>query len=123
MNSFLESNPGVRSRFSKSIEFPDYSVDELVRVLEGFCSDAGLEMDDGARSAARTRIEALPRDRSFGNARDVRSMFEEALDRQASRLMRPGNLNPESGAIRMLRAKDFGATSSANHRPLIEEPL
>ncbi len=108
MVKFLESNPGIKSRFSKSIQFPDYSNDELMKVLDSYCADAGLEMDDGARNVARARIEALSRDRSFGNARDVRKIFEEALDRQATRLMRPKNLNPVSGAIRILRAKDFG---------------
>lgn len=107
MEQFLDANPGMKSRFSKSIDFPDYSVDELMEVLDLYCSGAGLKLSSAATRTARAQIQKLPRGRNFGNARDVRRLFESALDRQATRLMSSGNLDPSSPAIQLLEPSDF----------------
>ncbi len=86
MRRFLESNPGLRSRFSREIEFPDYSTDELVAIFSRFARDAEYVLGDGAEEALRAILARAERDTSFGNARFARTLFEQALNAQALRL-------------------------------------
>jgi type VII secretion ATPase EccA len=86
MRRFLESNPGLRSRFSREIEFPDYSTDELVEIFRRFAGDAEYALADGAEDALRGILANAERDASFGNARFARTLFEQALNAQALRL-------------------------------------
>jgi SpoVK/Ycf46/Vps4 family AAA+-type ATPase len=86
MRRFLESNPGLRSRFSREIEFPDYSTDELVAIFGRFASEAQYELGEGAEEALRGILANAERDTSFGNARFARTLFEQALNAQALRL-------------------------------------
>jgi Cdc6-like AAA superfamily ATPase len=87
MGQLLDANPGIRSRFPRTIDFPDYSDDELVRIFESLATDAHYTLDDGARAAARTRFAAEPRGKGFGNGRLARNLFEAAVARQASRVV------------------------------------
>ena len=86
MVEFVDANPGLKSRFTRFIDFPDYTTDELVEIFERMSGDVRYELDDSGRAALRTVIEAEPRTRGFGNARFVRNLFEEAVGRQADRL-------------------------------------
>jgi SpoVK/Ycf46/Vps4 family AAA+-type ATPase len=86
MVEFVDANPGLKSRFTRFIDFPDYTTDELVEIFERMSNDVRYELDDSGRAALRTVIEAEPRTRGFGNARFVRNLFEEAVGRQADRL-------------------------------------
>jgi stage V sporulation protein K len=86
MRRFLESNPGLRSRFSREIEFPDYSTDELVAIFGRFAAEAQYELGEGAEEALRAILASAERDTSFGNARFARTLFEQALNAQALRL-------------------------------------
>jgi stage V sporulation protein K len=86
MRRFLESNPGLRSRFSREIEFPDYSTDELVAIFGRFAAEAQYALGDGAEEALRAILANAERDTSFGNARFARTLFEQALNAQALRL-------------------------------------
>ena len=86
MRRFLESNPGLRSRFSREIEFPDYSTDELVAIFGRFAAEAQYRLGDGAEDALRAILANAERDTSFGNARFARTLFEQALNAQALRL-------------------------------------
>lgn len=113
MGRFLDADPGMKSRFAKSIEFPDYTVDELVEVLNLYCSSVGLKLSSATARTARAQIQKWPRGRTFGNARDVRRLFESSLDRQATRLMISGSLEPSSPAIQTLEASDFDPTVAA----------
>ena len=85
MRTFLGSNPGLASRFTRTIEFENYAVDELVTIVESMCRphryDARLRHP--SRPSA-THFERMPRDASFGNGRTARKVFEEMVDRQAS---------------------------------------
>src|ERR687888_601959 len=61
MRSFLESNPGLRSRFSREIVFPDYSTDELVAIFRRFAADAEYTLGDGAEDELRTILAGAAR--------------------------------------------------------------
>lgn len=88
MQVFLESNPGLRSRFNRFFEFPDYTADELYRVLLRLVEQGHYRLDPAAAATAQTLLvqQHEQRARNFGNARLVRNVFERALMRQADRL-------------------------------------
>src|SRR6202008_143479 len=86
MRGFLESNPGLRSRFSREIEFPDYSTDDLVEIFGQFAAESEYALGAGAEDALRAIFHNAERDESFGNARFARTLFEQSLNAQALRL-------------------------------------
>jgi len=86
MRTFLESNPGLRSRFSREIVFPDYSTDELVAITDKFGSENDYRLDAQARETLRAVLDGAKRDERFGNARYARTLFEQALNAHALRL-------------------------------------
>jgi len=86
MRRFLESNPGLRSRFSREIEFPDYSTDDLVEIFGLFATEAEYTLGEGTEDALRVIFQNAERDESFGNARFARTLFEQSLNAQALRL-------------------------------------
>ena len=87
MTEFLDANPGIRSRFPKTLEFPDYTDDEMVRDLRGHGEASHYELDASATRRLRAWLARQPRGPSFGNARLVRNVFEQAVTRQASRVV------------------------------------
>jgi stage V sporulation protein K len=119
MRRFLESNPGLRSRFSREIDFPDYSVDELVAIFGRFASEADYVLGEGAEEALRATLEGAERDERFGNARFARTLFEQALNAQALRL--------GSGEVEVLARDELRELTAedllAGARALGEEPL
>jgi AAA+ superfamily predicted ATPase len=86
MRKFLESNPGLRSRFSREIDFPDYSTGELVEIFGRFAAEHEYTLGEGAEERLRAIFANAERDESFGNARFARTLFEQALNAQALRL-------------------------------------
>ncbi len=88
MRRFVEANPGLRSRISRTIEFPSYDADELFRIFESLIEKNGFNMSGDARREARKVIDGLARDadESFGNAREVRQFFEALQPIQAERI-------------------------------------
>jgi hypothetical protein len=87
METFVDSNPGLRSRFPKTIHFVDYTDDELVRIFESLGATNKYQCDETARTKLKAFFVAQPRTRGFGNGRLARNLFEEAVARQASRLV------------------------------------
>lgn len=87
MECFLSSNPGLRSRFNRTICFEDYQPKDLVRIFEKFCKDNQYKLTQDAVEKI-TEHYSKPRDdeADFANARDVRNLFEKALTKQANRL-------------------------------------
>ncbi len=86
MRRFLESNPGLRSRFSREIDFPDYSTGELVAIFGRFAADNEYTVGEGTGEALSAIFANAERDESFGNARFARTLFEQSLNAQALRL-------------------------------------
>src|SRR3954467_9307967 len=86
MRRFLESNPGLRSRFSREIDFPDYSTEDLVEIFSRFAAESAYTLGEGADDALRSVFAGAERDESFGNARFARTLFQQALNAQAPRL-------------------------------------
>ena len=97
MAQFIASNPGLKSRFSRFIEFPDYSADELMEIFLSFAKKNQYVCTNGARRALRKRLEqeVSSRDKDFGNARFARNLFERVIEHQAQRLANVAPLTPE----------------------------
>jgi hypothetical protein len=86
MAELIDANPGLASRFTRTLIFPDYTSDELVAIFELTSSRQQYHLDADARKLLRAMLEAEPRGRGFGNARLTRNLFESAIARQALRL-------------------------------------
>ncbi|MBY6307861.1 sporulation protein (plasmid) [Streptomyces clavuligerus] len=119
MTDFLASNPGLASRFTRSVEFTDYTSGELVTIVERMCSAHRYELDGDARTALHAHFERIPRDASFGNGRTARKVFEEMVDRQASRLAARADVGERDLAL--LTAEDIGPAGSAAGGPAAED--
>ena len=88
MHKFIDSNPGLSSRFSKYFEFPDYTGEELLAIFQRFCKKNGYRLTDDAVALLGEQFNALyaTRDAHFGNARAARNIFEKAINAQANRI-------------------------------------
>lgn len=114
MHGFIESNPGLRSRFPRTIHFPDYSTDELLGIFESMCKKSAYTFTAEARAAARGFFDAQPRDKGFGNGRIARNLFESAIAHQASRLVSVEN--PTNTQLMELLDDDIVAPPSQESR-------
>ncbi|MFD8542567.1 right-handed parallel beta-helix repeat-containing protein [Streptomyces sp. NPDC059649] len=86
MDQFLASNPGMASRFARTVEFPNYSPEELITIVRGLCAKHYYELTDCALDALGRYFEKVPKGATFGNGRVARQVFEEMISKQASRL-------------------------------------
>ncbi len=88
MVRFVESNPGLKSRFNRYFYFNDYTPDELVAIFNKMCKDSHFHPTEAANQKLKDLLTQLyeQRDRTFGNARLVRNLFEKTIERQANRL-------------------------------------
>lgn len=99
MRQFLGSNPGLQSRFTTFVEFPDYTAPELCRIfLESFAQPNSLKCPKEFRLklVLHCACAYLSRGKDYGNARDVRNLFEAVTIRQADRLAALGSCSAES---------------------------
>ncbi|MGY0021404.1 right-handed parallel beta-helix repeat-containing protein [Streptomyces sp. YJ-C3] len=111
MDSFLGSNPGLASRFSRTVEFENYSVPELVAIMDSMCGQHQYELGEGTAEALAAHFERMPRDATFGNGRAARGVFEEMVDRQAVRLASLERVDEQD--LRTLLPQDVSATAAA----------
>ena len=88
MHQFIDSNPGLSSRFSRYIEFPNYSAKDLVEIFSKICAKNEYRLGDGMAEALEAHFEAqlAGADRKFGNARYARNLFEKLLEHQSNRV-------------------------------------
>ncbi len=86
MGELIATNPGLESRFARTLEFPDYTSDELVAIFELISNKKRYHLTDQARARLVEVIDAEPRGRGFGNARFTRNVFEQGISMQAMRL-------------------------------------
>jgi len=88
MKRFIDSNPGLQSRFNRYIYFEDYSADELTSIYKFNLAKFDYQMTEEAAEAIKEVMERAveTKDKNFGNARFVRNLFEKTLERQAKRL-------------------------------------
>ncbi len=96
MRRFLAANPGLQSRFTRHVEFPDYGAEELLQIFVVRCAEDHFTLAHGTRDRADEIIRWMHshRDENFGNARDVRTLFERTIERQAARLSRDESADP-----------------------------
>ncbi|MBK9938869.1 MAG: AAA family ATPase [Chitinophagaceae bacterium] len=88
MKMFIDTNPGVQSRFNRYIEFEDYSASELLTMFENSCKKMDYKLTEAAIEKLRLTFEMAyaARNKSFGNGRYVRNVFEKSLEAQANRI-------------------------------------
>ncbi|GAA5116501.1 AAA family ATPase [Luteolibacter yonseiensis] len=88
MKQFIDTNPGLQSRFTIHLNFEDYTAPELVNIFKGFCEKNQYTLEASAEAALETRIEEELKTagRGFGNGRHMRNLFEKAIRRHAVRL-------------------------------------
>ena len=88
MEKFINSNPGLKSRFNKYIEFPDYTTDELEQIFYMNCEKYDYVVEEEVKHQIRSLIvlRKLQQLENFANAREIRNMFEEIITNQARRV-------------------------------------
>lgn len=116
MQRFIDSNPGLQSRFNRYIDFPDYTGAELTDIFKMYMKKNQYTMDGDAEAYLKTRLEIVveKKDRNFGNARYARNVFEKSIQAQANRLAgRTGLTKEELSELTMDDLKE-GFASKTN---------
>lgn len=107
MRQLVESNPGLESRFTRTIHFPDYETDELIAIFDLVAGASEYHLDDDGRARLAELIDAEPRGRGFGNGRFVRNVFESAVGHQALRLVDVDDADLTDADLTTLTAADL----------------
>ena len=88
MREFIESNSGLRSRFVRYIDFPDYNSEELLQIMKSNVDNGGYRLEEAAVPALKEAFDSITAsgDKNYGNGRYVRNLYEESLKSQANRI-------------------------------------
>jgi len=105
MVAFITQNPGLASRFKTTIEFADYTDEEILDILDKLADGADYDVTPPAQEAFRSILAGTPRNQAFGNGRFARNLLEEAIGRHAWRLQDVEE--PTAEQLRQLLAEDF----------------
>lgn len=119
MKKFIESNPGLKSRFNKYIEFTDYSVDDLEKIFYMNCDKYDYKVDEDVKHQIRAliNVKRLENIDNFANAREVRNLFEEIITNQARRISTMENpSNEDMMTIKLEDLMDEVATDKADEK-------
>ena len=97
MKRFIDSNPGLQSRFTRYINFPDYSEQELYDIFQLYLNKNQYTMTDDAAQQLKSNLDYVVahKTKNFGNARYVRNIFERAVEQQANRLSAKHSISDE----------------------------
>jgi AAA+ superfamily predicted ATPase len=97
MQKFIESNPGLQSRFNRYIDFPDYSAEELYQIFELYMKQFDYVLSENAIIPLKEYLKkaVANKGKNWGNARFIRNLFEKTIERQANRLSREADLTEE----------------------------
>jgi len=111
MQKFINSNPGLESRFTNYLNFPDYQPADLVEIFHRMAATSGLACSPEAEQKVLTLCQSLyaARNDQFGNAREMRNLFESAVRNQSNRLVASGQCDRE--ALTTLLPEDLAAES------------
>ena len=99
MHQFVDANPGLKSRFTQYIDFPDYTADELGEILNVMAARESFALPDEVRLAAQRHLSTIQRRQphGFGNGRAVRNLYEAMKDRFAERVIgQEGSTAPQA---------------------------
>ena len=107
MEQFLESNPGLKSRFNKNIMFEDYTEEELLRIFNALCKPFSMKLSVEAKYCVKEYLHWLVQHKSenFANGREMRNLFELALSNQANRLAEKTDISDEE--LNEIAKEDF----------------
>lgn len=120
MQTFLNANPGLRSRINFHIDFPDYTYEELLQIAEQMAKQKHYVIEASCTPILLEHIETEKVDESFGNARVVRNIIDDAIRRKATRLAGT-NFTKEEAAI--LTPEDFGFMNYKSKERLMDEAI
>ena len=106
MQQFIDSNPGLQSRFNRYIHFNDYSADELLEIFSLNMRSHDYKMSDETKEYVRERLQeaVAKKDKNFGNGRFVRNVFEKTIEAQAVRLAREPKIT--KAKLQEIKAED-----------------
>ena len=109
MEQFLDSNPGLRSRFNKYIKFEDYSVSQLNDIFHLLCKEQDYKIAPDAEETLLLQIGQMVADSgdNFANAREIRNYFEQIVSRQATRIINNPNIDNDIDYLITIRKKDL----------------
>jgi hypothetical protein len=107
MTRFIAANPGLGSRFSRTLTFDDYSTGDLVDIVASQAAEHQYELPDQTRGGLRDLIEQLPRGTTFGNGRTARQIFQLMTERHAGRVAMAVMPTPQE--LSMLLPQDLPA--------------
>jgi len=119
MQHFINSNPGLSSRFTKTIAFPPYAADELAAILRVMAKQQNFVLPDDLESSLGPWLKVGMRNKSWGQAREMRTLLERAREAQATRIA-----NDPSGDLRQLVKADIDAAIQiSGYRETVPETI
>lgn len=125
MRKFLDSNTGFKSRFTHTIELPDYNVDELIQIYKLYAKKQEYILNSEAEKVLEKVIKQMyaSRSKNFANAREVRNLFDSTIRKQSMRLMQLPESEQTTENLMEIKAEDIQLEEKENKEQTKEEIL